>query len=280
LSSGRVFFFDHDSSTAIHSHHARLTVDDSSVVPTNDSTEDILEDSNSIEDEEEWKLPECIGDEDNNNNNNNSSSSSVTFCSNPADYPFAAIRKALAKDKLLVNLLREALPSSSSAASATARKGTAAREDVHFPSFESISGRSRGHAYSGPDIAAEPEVSQDKEFASRSGLLEVNICSTRRAMEYPRKALNVNGDYLWIVNVNKKQSGEEDYTQVVTTTLCTAPDKACSAGETFSGHSTVCRQEYAEHKLLALGKDGKGLVIDTFRFPSCCTCNIIKGLEL
>jgi Spaetzle len=39
-------------------------------------------------------------------------------------------------------------------------------------------------------------------------------------------------------------------------------------------------QEYAEHKLLALDKDGKGLVIDSFRFPSCCTCNVITGLEL
>jgi hypothetical protein len=50
-------------------------------------------------------------------------------------------------------------------------------------------------------------------------------------------------------------------------------------GELFPHHSTLCKQEYAEHKLLVLSSDGKQLVMDTFRFPSCCTCQLVTGME-
>jgi hypothetical protein len=39
-------------------------------------------------------------------------------------------------------------------------------------------------------------------------------------------------------------------------------------------------QEYSEQRLLALKKTGKELVMDTFRFPSCCSCTITGRLDL
>jgi len=35
---------------------------------------------------------------------------------------------------------------------------------------------------------------------------------------------------------------------------------------------TGCRQEYADHKLVAVDEEGQELIVDTFRFPSGCTC--------
>jgi hypothetical protein len=38
-------------------------------------------------------------------------------------------------------------------------------------------------------------------------------------------------------------------------------------------------QEYTERKLLAMDKAGNELVMDVFRFPSCCVCSIIRRLH-
>merc|ERR1712032_316369 len=48
--------------------------------------------------------------------------------------------------------------------------------------------------------------------------------------------------------------------------------KVCRCGVMGPGIETRCHQEYLDHKLVALSESGEELVIDTFTFPSCCTC--------
>merc|ERR1712154_165905 len=46
-----------------------------------------------------------------------------------------------------------------------------------------------------------------------------------------------------------------------------------------TGLTTKCRQEYSDHKLVALSQEGEELQVETFQFPSCCTCYISQFLE-
>ena len=47
-----------------------------------------------------------------------------------------------------------------------------------------------------------------------------------------------------------------------------------------AGVETRCQQEFSDHKLVTLGESGEELVVDTFSFPSCCTCLIGSDLLL
>jgi hypothetical protein len=47
----------------------------------------------------------------------------------------------------------------------------------------------------------------------------------------------------------------------------------------LSDVSKLPAQEYTERKLLAMDKAGNELVMDVFRFPSCCVCSIIRRLH-
>jgi len=100
--------------------------------------------------------------------------------------------------------------------------------------------------------------------------IEVNVCATKKTRINPKGALNINGEFMWILN---SPAGKEEYIQSVDTTVCLGIDKECLSGQ-FTGHVTRCKQEYSEHKLLALDKNAEEIIIDNFRFPSCCTCNV------
>lgn len=130
---------------------------------------------------------------------------------------------------------------------------------------------------------SKPTVHQDLEISLRLGgrdndiTMEENICQTEKRRITPRGALNTDGEFMWILN---EQKGEhQNYVQVVETTLCRESDSQCLSGK-ITGYRTRCKQEYTQHKLLALDKEGEELIIDTFSFPSCCTCHIEKSFEL
>ena len=68
----------------------------------------------------------------------------------------------------------------------------------------------------------------------------------------------------------------DDVRQIVKVNVCdTEQGEECGAG--VFGVPTECRQKFSEHKLVALDfeedREAK-LVIDTFTFPSCCSCMI------
>ena len=95
-------------------------------------------------------------------------------------------------------------------------------------------------------------------------------CPSTQQVMTPRVATNVNHEQKFIVN------GLDDVRQMVRVTVCdTEQGEECGAG--VFGVPTECRQKFSEHKLVALDfkedREAK-LVVDTFTFPSCCSCMI------
>ena len=103
-----------------------------------------------------------------------------------------------------------------------------------------------------------------------------NICDTRTRHIKPRRMRNKNGRFMFIVN---EPEGSHEYIQLVRVTTCTAVDEECAQGQLISSISTRCQQEYSDHKLVALSESGEELVVDTFSFPSCCSCVKSRHLE-
>ena len=103
-----------------------------------------------------------------------------------------------------------------------------------------------------------------------------NICGTDTTHIKPRGGRNKQGKFMFIVN---EPEGSHEYIQLVRVTTCTAADEECAQGQLISSISTRCKQEYSDHKLVALSESGEELVVDTFSFPSCCSCVKSRHLE-
>ena len=102
-----------------------------------------------------------------------------------------------------------------------------------------------------------------------SGLPELEyekVCRISTEEIYPQKAKNKNGEFRFIVNGG---SGLEEYVQAVRISKCEGAGMSC---DLESPHQTECRQEFMEHKLVALDEAGKQLEIDSFPLPSGCSC--------
>ena len=120
--------------------------------------------------------------------------------------------------------------------------------------------------------AAGTEAAANTTIGTRSGNFEMleaeaeftNICAVRTSYITPRAAKNKEGQFRFIVN---SPDGAAEYSQLVRVAVCGAAGAECSG---VAG--TRCRQEYSDHKLVSLGSSGEELVVDTFSFPSCCTC--------
>jgi len=99
---------------------------------------------------------------------------------------------------------------------------------------------------------------------------EVNVCDSRTSYILPRAARSVKGSFMFIVN----QPAQEKLSQVVRVTTCRGQGERCYGGELDGrvGLRTVCRQQYMDHKLVALDQERGEVVVETFSFPSCCSC--------
>merc|ERR1719342_1997741 len=104
-----------------------------------------------------------------------------------------------------------------------------------------------------------------------------NICDVDTTYIKPRAAKNKEGKFMFIVN---HPEGADEYIQLVRVATCISAGEECGQGRLASSVTTQCHQEYLDHKLVALSATGEELVVDTFSFPSCCTCLINTGLEL
>jgi len=115
---------------------------------------------------------------------------------------------------------------------------------------------------------------------TRSGLAAdsqmENVCSMTTTHIMPKAAKNKKGQFKFLVNGGE---GAEEYIQLVQISQCTRVRESCGHGNTFAREVTECRQEFTDHKLVALDEAGKELVIDTFSFPSCCFCYMHVGKE-
>jgi len=108
---------------------------------------------------------------------------------------------------------------------------------------------------------------------------ETALCDSRPKVIYPRKALNLKNEWMYVVNLDK-------YTQSVEIEECVDKTRGqqfdedskfgvCMYGgaEGQNPELTVCRQKYTEHKLLAFTADSE-LLVDSFKLPSACACYI------
>jgi hypothetical protein len=152
------------------------------------------------------------------------------FCTDPISYPIQAIRKALRKQKRIINSM-----------------------------FDTDLFRLR--LRSGIDLFHGGE----------------NVCDMSTTHIKPKAARNKKGEFKFLVNGGE---GGEDYIQLVKISQCLGVGESCGKGKVFTREVTECRQEYADHKLVALDEKGKELIVDTFSFPSCCSCFMQTGLEL
>lgn len=104
-----------------------------------------------------------------------------------------------------------------------------------------------------------------------------NVCGMSTTHIMPKAARNKKGQFKFLVNGGE---GTEDYIQLVKISQCLGVGEVCGKGKIFTKEVTECRQEYTDHKLVALDEEGKELIVDTFSFPSCCSCYMQTGLEL
>merc|ERR1712066_359364 len=100
-----------------------------------------------------------------------------------------------------------------------------------------------------------------------------NICEERTRYISPKYATNTKEESMFIVNLED----ETEFKQKVKVTMCLNPGESCGRGDlVLEGIETFCHQAFSYQKLLALSGDKKELVVDTFRFPSCCICKMRK----
>jgi hypothetical protein len=112
-------------------------------------------------------------------------------------------------------------------------------------------------------LGLQPFEDDDYEYIYEDEL--ENLCEVSTGYIRPRAAKNKNGQFRFIVN--HPGGGGEQYVQLVRVARCRGAGEVCSIGG-----ETMCQQEFLDHKLVVLSEEGDELVIDTFTFPSCCTC--------
>ncbi|XP_023336592.1 uncharacterized protein LOC111707685 isoform X2 [Eurytemora carolleeae] len=113
-------------------------------------------------------------------------------------------------------------------------------------------------------------------------LNEEQLCQAPNRIIAPKQAQNLNNEWRFIVNIrNLTQTVEieecmsENVVSGGTTASVTQKDFGSCRYSGILGNNpskTSCKQLYREHKLLAV--TNSGLEIDSFRFPSACSCFI------
>ena len=194
----------------------------------------------------------------------------AAWCSQPSNYPEEAIMRAVRKQGESIQILfpKEQKPTKE-----------VLRLDPSIPIDESVLGQrfgatedleGSGEEGSGDAVndGREADDVHEHEELHEDGF--ENICGLTTEYIMPRAAKNKNGQFRFIVN--NPEGGDEQYIQLVRVARCAGAGEECGWGVMGPGIETRCHQEYLDHKLVALSESGEELVIDTFTFPSCCSC--------
>jgi len=195
----------------------------------------------------------------------------AAWCSEPSNYPEEAIMRAVRKQGESIQILfpKEQKPTKE-----------VLRLDPSIPIDDSVLGQrfgatedleGSGEEGSGDAVDHEREVEDYEEHEELHEDGFENICGLTTEYIMPRAAKNKNGQFRFIVN-HPEGGNDEQYIQLVRVARCAGAGEECGLGMMGLGIETRCQQEYLDHKLVALSESGEELVIDTFTFPSCCTC--------
>jgi len=105
-----------------------------------------------------------------------------------------------------------------------------------------------------------------------------DACPSTHDTILPRVGLNTNNQQRFVVNGDI--SGEFGrLVQLVQVTTCDGRrGESCGAG--VLGGRTECRQQYSNHRLVAYDEERGELLVETFRFPSCCSCMVHRTYGL
>ncbi|XP_003399530.1 protein spaetzle 5 isoform X1 [Bombus terrestris] len=107
----------------------------------------------------------------------------------------------------------------------------------------------------------------------QSNLDAIPLCPTETQYITPRAALNNQGNWMYVVNL---QENDRKYSQVVKSEKCTMDvcNGICSVP---AGYTSRCQQQYVQKRLVALEGSGNQLYTDVFWFPHGCACEIIAN---
>ncbi|CAK9831671.1 Protein spaetzle 5 [Anthophora retusa] len=105
----------------------------------------------------------------------------------------------------------------------------------------------------------------------QTNLDTISLCPTEAQYITPRAALNNQGNWMYVVNI---QEPNQKYSQVVRSERCTTNmcNGICSVP---AGYTSRCQQQYVQKRLVALEGSGNQLYTDVFWFPHGCSCQIM-----
>jgi hypothetical protein len=102
---------------------------------------------------------------------------------------------------------------------------------------------------------------------------ESRACDNRQATVYPKKARNMEGNFVFILN-------DHEYKQAVDIEQCINEGEKCrTEGDAPTFGTTVCRQKYTTYKMYVINQEGEQ-VFDTFSLPSACLCHHKSDLSI
>jgi len=105
-----------------------------------------------------------------------------------------------------------------------------------------------------------------------------SVCMMFHQHIRPKVAKNTKGKFMFLVNA-PDHDDESRFVQIVQTGQCMGAGQGCMGA--WPGYqSTECRQQFLEHKLVAVDQNLQEIIVDSFRFPSCCTCHILSTYDL
>merc|ERR1711944_355543 len=167
-----------------------------------------------------------------------------TYCTRPRHYPGVAIARALKKNKKkeLINVLFD-----EPKAQLRLRSGI---------------------------FAKSAEETFDDEFE--------NVCGSVRRTIAPKVGTNTNNQQRYLVQGDIDLAEFSGLVRTVQTVECLGSqlDGERESCGILPGRRTECRQEYTEHRMVALDMEKGELVVEAFNFPSCCSCMVHRGFDL
>ena len=196
------------------------------------------------------------------------------FCDKPLHYPDHMIAMALRKEKKLnlISPLFDAPKPNTKSNGLSLRQG----KPGNFPESRSRTGLDAFKFRSDlGEIIAELEEFKDDQFE--------NVCDSTQETIVPRVGTNTNNQQRYLVNAHGDLSEFKKLVRTINIVRCLGSQESghresCGGGGgLFGGRRTECRQEYTQHKMVALDQEAGELVVETFSFPSCCSCMVHRG---